>query len=214
MYPRQHRGVPLNERPVQQHPASASGRAMPDWENVRTFLEVAQCGSFRSAACNLGQSMNALRRRINELEAQLGVTLFTRHVDGLRVTSEGEQILAAAQRMEGAYFDLVRARQRAVPSLAGEIRLAVTEGLGTFWLAPRLPEFQRAYPGLLVDLKCEMRSADVLRLEADVAVQLQEPRNPDLKRIKIGRLHIMPFVSPSYVDIYGMPKDEDDIRQN
>ena len=100
---------------------------MPDWENVRTFLEVAQCGSFRSAACNLGQSMNALRRRINELEAQLGVTLFTRHVDGLRVTSEGERILAAAQRMEGAYFDLVRARQGAVPSLAGEIRLAVTE---------------------------------------------------------------------------------------
>jgi hypothetical protein len=54
MYPRQHRGVPLNERPAQELPASASGRAMPDWENVRTFLEVAQCGSFRSAACNLG----------------------------------------------------------------------------------------------------------------------------------------------------------------
>ena len=66
MYLRQHRGVPLNE-----HPASAPGRNMPDWENVRTFVEVAQCGSFRSAACNLGQSMNALRRRINELEAQL-----------------------------------------------------------------------------------------------------------------------------------------------
>src|SRR5258708_27467328 len=59
-----------------------------------------------------------------------------------------------------------------------------------------------------------MRTADVLRLEADVAVQRQEPENPDLKRIKIGRLHIMPFVSPSYVDVYGMPKDEDDIRQN
>ena len=59
-----------------------------------------------------------------------------------------------------------------------------------------------------------MRSADVLRLEADVAVQLQEPRNPDLKRIKIGRLHVVPFVSPSYVEIYGMPNDMDDLRQN
>jgi len=77
-----------------------------------------------------------------------------------------------------------------------------------------LVEFQRVYPGLLVDLKCEMRSADVLRLEADVAVQLENPDQPDLKRIKIGRLHIMPFVSPSYVDIYGMPKNADDIRQN
>src|SRR5260370_5030152 len=162
MYPRQHRGVPLNE-----HPARAPGREMPDWENVRTFLEVAQCGSFRSAACNLRQSMNALRRRVNELEAQLGVPLFTRHVDGLRVTSEGEQILAAAQRMEGAYFDLVRARQRAVPSLAGEIRLAVTDRLGTLLLAPRLPVLRAAYPLPLVDLHCAMRSVALFRLAGD-----------------------------------------------
>ena len=109
--------------------------------------------------------------------------------------------------MEEASFGLDRALNQATPALNGEVRIAVTEGLGTFWLAPRLVEFQRVYPGLLVDLKCEMRSADVLRLEADVAVQLEEPDNPDLKRIKIGRLHIMPFVSPSYVEIYGMPKD-------
>jgi DNA-binding transcriptional LysR family regulator len=116
--------------------------------------------------------------------------------------------------MEEASFGLDLALNQGTPALSGEVRLAVTEGLGTFWLAPRLVEFQRAYPGLLVDLKCEMRSADVLRLEADVAVQLQEPGNPDLKRIKIGRLHIMPFVSPSYVDVYGMPTDLDDLRQN
>src|SRR5260370_8110164 len=59
-----------------------------------------------------------------------------------------------------------------------------------------------------------MGSVDVLRLEADVAVQLEEPENYDLKRIKIGRLHVVPFVSPSYVEIYGMPKDMDDLRQN
>jgi len=148
------------------------------------------------------------------LERAYKTTLMTRHVDGIRLTPEGRQVLEAAKRMEEASFGLDRALSQATPALSGEVRLAVTEGLGTFWLAPRLVEFQRAYPGLLVDLKCEMRSADVLRLEADVAVQLQEPENPDLKRIKIGRLHIMPFVSPSYVDIYGMPKDEDDIRQN
>jgi DNA-binding transcriptional LysR family regulator len=124
------------------------------------------------------------------------------------------QVLEAAKLMEDASFGLDRALSQTAPALSGEVRLAVTEGLGTFWLAPRLVEFQRAYPGLLVDLKCEMRSADVLRLEADVAVQLQEPQNPDLKRIKIGRLHVVPFVSPSYVEIYGMPTDMDDLRQN
>ena len=187
---------------------------MANWDLVRIFLEVARIGSFRAAAEQLNMSANFLSKRISLLERAYKTTLMTRHVDGIRLTPEGRQVLEAAKRMEDASFGLDRALSQTTPALSGEVRLAVTEGLGTFWLAPRLVEFQRAYPGLLVDLKCEMRSADVLRLEADVAVQLQEPENPDLKRIKIGRLHVMPFVSPSYVDIYGMPKDEDDIRQN
>lgn len=177
-------------------------------------MEVARIGSFRAAADELNTSANFLRNRILALESAYNTTLMTRHVDGVRLTLEGTKVLEAAQRMEEASFDLDRALSRTTPALSGEVRFAITEGLGTFWVAPRLIEFQRVYPGLLVDLKCEMRSADVLRLEADVAVQLEEPDKPDLKRVKIGRLHIMPFVSPCYVEIYGMPKDADDIRQN
>src|SRR5450432_3747761 len=187
---------------------------MANWDLVRIFLEVARIGSFRAAAEQLNMSANFLSKRISALESAYKTTLMTRHVDGIRLTPEGVQVLEAAKLMEDASFGLDRALSQTAPALSGEVRLAVTEGLGTFWLAPRLVEFQRAYPGLLVDLKCEMRSADVLRLEADVAVQLENPDQPDLKRIKIGRLHIMPFVSPSYVEIYGMPKDADDIRQN
>src|SRR6267154_6030514 len=193
--------------------AHTPGR-MANWDLVRIFLAVARTGSFRAAATQLGMSANFLSKRISVLENAYKTPLMTRHVDGIRLTPEGEAVLDAAKRMEEASFSLDRALSRTTPALTGEVRLAVTEGLGTFWLAPRLVEFQRVYSGLLVDLKCEMRSADVLRLEADVAVQLEEPGNPDLKRVKIGRLHSMPFVSPSYVEIYGMPKDEDDIRQN
>ena len=193
--------------------AHTPGR-MTNWDLVRIFLEVARIGSFRAAAEQLNMSANFLSKRISALESAYKTTLMTRHVDGIRLTPEGVQVLEAAKLMEDASFGLDRALSQTAPALSGEVRLAVTEGLGTFWLAPRLVEFQRAYPGLLVDLKCEMRSADVLRLEADVAVQLQEPQNPDLKRIKIGRLHVVPFVSPSYVEIYGMPNDMDDLRQN
>jgi DNA-binding transcriptional LysR family regulator len=193
--------------------AHTPGR-MANWDLVRIFLEVARIGSFRAAAEQLNMSANFLSKRISLLERAYKTTLMTRHVDGIRLTREGLQVLEAAKRMEEASFGLDCALNQATPSLSGEVRIAVTEGLGTFWLAPRLVEFQRAYPGLLVDLKCEMRSADVMRLEADLAVQLEHPKQPDLKRIKIGRLHIMPFVSPSYVEVYGMPKSADDIRQN
>ena len=205
MHSGERRGAPNGEH--------ASGR-MANWDLVRIFLAVARTGSFRAAAAQLGMSANFLSKRISVLENTYKTPLMTRHVDGIRLTPEGEAVLDAAKRMEEASFSLDRALSRTTPALTGEVRLAVTEGLGTFWLAPRLVEFQRVYSGLLVDLKCEMRSADVLRLEADVAVQLEEPGNPNLKRVKIGRMHIMPFVSPSYVEIYGMPRDLDDLQQN
>ena len=201
------------ERRGAHNGAHMPGR-MANWDLVRIFLAVARTGSFRAAAAQLNMSANFLSKRISVLENAYKTPLMTRHVDGIRLTPEGEAVLDAAKRMEEASFGLDRALSRATPALTGEVRLAVTEGLGTFWLAPRLVEFQRVYSGLLVDLKCEMRSADVLRLEADVAVQLEEPANPNLKRVKIGRLHIMPFVSPSYVEIYGMPTDLDDLQQN
>ena len=90
----------------------------------------------------------------------------------MRATAEGEKIYHAALRMEAASFELLHARNSAEKDVEGEVRLAVTEGLGTFWLAPRLVEFQRANPKLMVNLNCAMKSADVLRLEADVSVQL------------------------------------------
>jgi DNA-binding transcriptional LysR family regulator len=198
--------------PQDAHPGASP--ASPDWETVRTFLELVRCGSFRSAAERLGLSPNALRRKIDDLERTLGTILVTRHVDGIRTTAEGAEILLAAKKMEEAAFGLVRARDRALPEMSGEIRLGVTEAFGTFWLGPRLVEFQRAYPHLGVDLACAMRNADVLRLEADIAIQLTRPTNPDVKVVRLGRIHSMPAAAPSYLDIYGTPKTVDDLRQH
>jgi DNA-binding transcriptional LysR family regulator len=107
--------------------------------------------------------------------------------------------------MEAASFDILRSAKLAAPTIAGEVRVAVTEGIGTFWLAPRLVEFQRAFPNILVDLHCAMRSADVLRHEADVAIQLVRPSALDAKAVKIGRLHVMWYASHNYVELYGKP---------
>lgn len=190
---------------------SPAGHGIPDWEAAHVFLEVMRHGSFRSAADAMHQSVNALRRRIDELERSLGVTLLTRHVDGVRPTPEGSQVLAAVERMESASFDLIRAPRRVETGIAGEVKLAVTEGLGLFWIAPRLVELQRAYPKLLVDLFCTMHSVDVLRLEADVSVQIVRPQAPDLRVVKLAKLHVMPFASRSYIETYGRPKSIEEL---
>src|SRR6478609_8547125 len=148
---------------------------IPDWEAAHIFLEVARCGGFRAASQKLGQSVNALRRKIDQFEGDLGVARLTRYVHGVQLTEEGAKIYAAAQHMENASFELLLARNLSEKQVEGEVRLSVTEGMGTFWILPQLVEFQRANPRLTVNVTSGPRSADLLRLEADLSVQLQRP---------------------------------------
>src|SRR5260370_8955613 len=111
-------------------------------------------------------SANFLSKRISALETAYRTTLMTRHVDGIRLTPEGEQVLEAAKRMEDASFRLERALSQTKPALGGEVRIAVTHGLGKFWLPPRLVEFHRAYPSLLAHLQSALPPAAALILAA------------------------------------------------
>lgn len=194
------RGVPQEER------GKAALGSLTDWDAARVFLEVVRCGSFRSAAERLDLSINVVRRRIDDFERQIGATLFTRDAHGTRLTDEGTLVVSAVERMEAASFDLLRAGNSVANTLSGEVRVAVTEGLGTFWLAPRLVEFQQSFPNILVDLHCAMRSADVSRHEADVAIHLTRPATLDVKLVRLGRMHLMLFASEKYIEIYGAPK--------
>jgi DNA-binding transcriptional LysR family regulator len=198
------RGVPQEERKI-----GLSG--LTDWDAARIFLEVVRCGSFRSAAERLDLSINVVRRRIDDFERQIGATLFTRDVHGTRLTDEGSLVVSAVERMEAASFDLLRAGDSVTSTLSGEVRVAVTEGLGTFWLAPRLVEFQQAFPNILVDLHCAMRSADVSRHEADVAIHLLQPATLDVKLVRLGRMHLMFFASQKYIETYGAPRTPDEL---
>src|ERR1700719_3118979 len=202
------RGVPQEER------QKAALGSLSDWDAARIFLEVVRCGSFRSAAERLDLSINVVRRRIDDFERQIGATLFTRDVHGTRLTDEGSLVVSAVERMEAASFDLLRAGSSVANTLSGEVRVAVTEGLGTFWLAPRLVEFQQSFPNILVDLHCAMRSADVSRHEADVAIHLSRPAAPDVKLVRLGRMHLMFFASQKYIDTYGVPRTVDDFAKH
>ena len=166
-------------------------RGIPDWEAVRLSLEVVRKGSFRAAAEHLNMSVNALRRRVDELEEALGITLLTRHVDGVRITSEGEKVFAAATRMEAASFGSASGprrnrRQRLGRSAPSGYRRTGNSGLRHAWSSSSAP-----IPSS-IDVNCAMKSADVLRLEADVAIQITRPTALDLRLVKLGRLHFFP----------------------
>jgi DNA-binding transcriptional LysR family regulator len=203
------RGVRPSERALRR-----PIKGVPDWEGAHLFLELIRRKSFRAASDHLGISVNGLRARISDFERSLGVTLVTRHVDGVRPTAEGEQVLQLVNDMEKTTFKLMRVCEPAEEALSGEVRLAVTEGLGALWIGTKLVEFQRLHTKLMIDFHATMRSADVLRMESDISVQLTRPTAKELKVVKLGRLHFLFFAAQSYLDLYGYPKSVADLANH
>jgi DNA-binding transcriptional LysR family regulator len=182
-----------------------------DWNDVRVYLSCVKLGSFRKAAEQLGLNSSTVMRRIEGFEQRLGFPLLKRLHDGVCPTDAGVAILQSAQQMERAFFDVVRKMPESDDAHRGLVRISITEGLGTYWVMPRLVGFSQQYPYLIVDLRCAMESADVLRMEADLAVQFVRPTAPDLIVTKLGRLHVYPFAAKSYIERYGMPSSKADM---
>jgi DNA-binding transcriptional LysR family regulator len=191
--------------PYSEHPALTNDPGL-NWEDVRVFLEVGRRESFRAAASELGISFNTVRRHVERLEHMTKMLLLARHAQGIELTKEGRSFLATAQRMADAAND-VRRLSRVSPSVAGRVQISLTEGLGTFWIMPRLVSFQRAHPKIILEVNCTFREPDVSRMEADISIQLTRPKHSDLKTVRLGRLHVMPFASPDYLRTYGTPQN-------
>jgi DNA-binding transcriptional LysR family regulator len=94
----------------------------------------------------------------------------------VRLTDEGRRVVLAARDVENSVSDMWRVAAMAEREANGPIRLAITEGLGSFWLTPRIVDYMNETGAQnRIELQCAMRSVDVLRMEADISVQLERP---------------------------------------
>jgi DNA-binding transcriptional LysR family regulator len=205
----------FSERPTAktEHPIGAALLERISWDDLRVFMVAARTLSFRKAATALRTGTTTVHRRIERLEEIFEFRLFDRMPEGLALTAEGRAVYAGAQKMELASHSL-RAHLDQDLTTRGMVRCSVTEGIGTAWILPQLAQFCRTHPTTIVDLRCAMEVADVLHMEADVAVQLQRPGRADAKAVKLGRLHLYPFASKRYIELYGLPKSAEEVGQH
>jgi DNA-binding transcriptional LysR family regulator len=196
-----------------EQPIGAALLERISWDDLRVFVVVARTLSFRKAATALRTSSSTVLRRMERLEETCGFRLFDRLPEGVGLTAEGRSVYRSAQQMELASHTL-RTHLDQDMTTRGTVRCSVTEGLGTLWILPHLAQFGRTHPSTIVDLRCSMEIADVLRMEADVAIQLEKPDRPDVKAVRLGRMHIYLFASKSYIDNYGLPTNLDEMKNH
>jgi len=185
-----------------------------DWDKLKVFHAAAEAGSFTHAGEQLGLSQSAVSRQVSALEQELSVSLFHRHARGLILTEQGEVLYRTAHevfmKLEAARAKLTDTRER--PN--GELKVTTTVGLGVNWLTPRLGEFMDLYPDVRINLITTDEELDLAMREADVAVRLRQPVQPDLIQRKLFSVRFHIYASPEYLKRFGTPRTLEELDKH
>jgi DNA-binding transcriptional LysR family regulator len=182
-----------------------------DWDKLRIFHAAAEAGSFTHAGETLGLSQSAVSRQVSALEQDLEVPLFHRHARGLILTEQGDLLFRTVQdvmaKLDAARLRLTDSREKP----HGELRITTTFGIGTNWLAPRLGPFLELYPDIKLRVLLSDDELDLAMRQADVALRLREPSQPDLIRRRLFTVHYHLYASADYLKRHGQPQSIEDL---
>ncbi len=182
-----------------------------DWDKLRVFHAVAEAGSLTRAGEALNLSQSAISRQVSGLEDSLDVPLFHRHARGLILTEQGDLLFRTVQEMFGK---LSMTEQRIVESKRapkGPLKITTTVAFGSIWLTSRIKDFLELYPDIDVSLVLADTDLDLSMREADVAIRMMAPTQPDLvqRRLMTMRYHVI--AAPEYLKHHGIPKKPADL---
>lgn len=184
---------------------------MFDWTLVRAFLAVAETGSAAAAARRLGLSQPTVSRHVAELERALGLTLFVRRRDGSALTDKGLELLDEARAMSRAADGMSRRAEGLHDDLSGTVRVSASEVIASEYLPRALAGLTHAHPQLAVEIVASNAAVDLTRREADIAVRMFEPRQPDLISRRVMHFELGAFASRDYLDRHGTPTELADL---
>ena len=180
------------------------------WSDIRVFLAVMRAGSTLAASRVLSMSQPTVARRIEALEHETGLTLFTRDTRGFRPTDAAKTLLSHAEAIEAA----ARAFGNAALALTAPRPIRITAFNANFSVRASdiFSAFSSLHPEVQFDFLPTVKTLDLMAGEADIALRLtRSAPDPDLVCRKISTAQFALFGSPAYRDRHGMPRGLDDL---
>ena len=181
-------------------------RARADWSDLRVFLHVAESGSISAAARTLQMSQPTVSQRLRELELRLNTQLVARGPQGVVLTEAGAKIKDQVAAMQRSASTIDRLLRECDDRAEGRVKIAAPDGLGSFWISPRIPALQRANPGLTLSLDGGLWPDSPLRDDVDISIQYDARRFGEHVVEPLATVHYAAFAAQSYLELYGTPK--------
>lgn len=186
----------------------------PNWDDLKTFLTVAQTGQLARAAQLQQLDATTIGRRLRRLEATLGETLFEQTRQGQVLTTAGERLREHVETMQGAADQITELGAGGGTGLSGTLRVSVSEGFGMWFIARHLGHFSGQFPHLGVDLIATSGFLNPSRREADLAVLLARPASGPVICSKLSDYSLGLFGSASYIERRGRPDGVADLHRH
>lgn len=168
------------------------------WDDIRTFLAVARHGTLSAAASELHLGIATLSRRIERLETSLKIPLFIRHQSGYKLSDEGRALIEKAEVMEAAAASFM-SDVSTHSQLVGVVRVATAENLANTLIIPALPEFQRQFPGITIELITDITTVNLHRRDAELAIRMVKPERGNITFRRIATLGFGLYGSADYL---------------
>jgi DNA-binding transcriptional LysR family regulator len=181
---------------------------------LEVFSKVAATGSLSAAARAMGLSQTMATKHLAALEARLGAKLFHRTTRRLSITDAGRSYLESCERIlaEIEAAEAALAAHRIEPR--GLLRLNVPLVFGVRQIAPRLAEFARHYPQVIVELGLNDRQVDLAEEGWDLAIRITNLRDSSLVARRLAPCRIAVCASPAYLASHGTPRTAADLARH
>ncbi|OYU28197.1 MAG: LysR family transcriptional regulator [Burkholderiales bacterium PBB2] len=183
-------------------------------KQIESFVSVATKGSLTAAAQLEGVAPAVMGRRIDALEARLGVKLLLRTTRRLSLTHEGSAFLEDCQRLLAEFNSAEASVSAGGVKASGHLRITAPAGFGRRHVAPLLPEFLASHPDVSVSLNLSDRVVDIAAEGFDCAVRVGDLPDSSLISVRLADNRRLCVGTPAYLKRAGVPQHPSELGRH
>ena len=184
-------------------------------QDLEIFVRTADSGGLSAAARSLDLSPAVASAALKRLEAELNVALFVRTTRSMRLTVEGERLLAQSRPLLEGLREAEEEICAGRTLIHGNLQISLPSDLGRNLILPWLDEFQCRYPDVHMRVHISDRLADIYREPVDIAIRYGIPRDSGLIGLPLAlENRRMLCAAPSYLEKHGTPSSPEELDQH
>ena len=187
---------------------------MDRYTEIRSFVLVAEKGSFASAALVEGVTPVVMGRRLDALEKRLGVKLMHRSTRGLALTDLGEQFLEQGRGLLREFDDVERAVSAGRNVVRGHLVVSAPAAFGRRHVAPHAAAYKALHPELKMSFNFTDSVVDLVREGYDMAIRIGEVTDPNYVALRLFPNRRVVCGTPDYFERHGIPRQPEDLARH